>query len=471
MPRIKIWSCNRQKKYAVTFNVEEDIEVVIKKGCEKLNCLGRKLVAEDDGTEVDDMDGLLHYSSIDKPIILLKEDEIWVSSNINFVENVEIGQLRNKNSDNIGQDAETIEQQKNTNNAENHVDEGRMNEDPTFGDPSDENRVDETAEAQVQVTEKAVRETNATEVDFEATLTSRRAAFTTWEEYTIPWVQILSSSVLDICRTDVENETAQKNVVHAIVTEMLFYEVPIRRKDFRLISVQCMNTFPDTFEDRDEYGRRIDNGYNCILQKLEDHCNYLKRVPKKRHGLSQHLNLKLKHRRTLQSVQSGTVNWQPENIPKNETEEILDNKRIILKNYHFMNVERVEDGSHIEKMLSDTYPNQRLFLNDIYEPPTLEMIMDKWPLLFTPPGLFWHFQKLTGVSIQNFDEHFNENVQRILIFGKGKHNFQNLEALTEEEKHEKILEIMQIRFAETEAYLLHTCPVSIFKKEELILFF
>ena len=66
-----------------------------------------------------------------------------------------------------------------------------------------------------------------------------------------------------------------------------------------------MNTFLDTFEDRDEYGRRIDNDYNGILQTLEDHCNYLKRVPKKRPGLSQHLNLKLKHRRTLQSVKSG----------------------------------------------------------------------------------------------------------------------------------------------------------------------
>ncbi|XP_033211726.1 uncharacterized protein LOC117169453 [Belonocnema kinseyi] len=123
-----------------------------------------------------------------------------------------------------------------------------------------------------------------------------------------------------------------------------------------------------------------------------------------------------------------------------------------------MNLELREDGSDIDNLLSDTYPEQRLFLNDMYEPPTLDIIKDKWPFLFTPPCLFWPFQKLTVVRIHKFDENFYEKVQKILIFGKWKHRFQGLEVLTEERKHEKILEVMQIRFAETGAYLLHTCP-------------
>lgn len=98
MPRIKVWSCNRRKKYAVTFIIEEDVEVVTKKGCEKLNCLVRKLVAEDDGTEVDNIDGLVYYSSIDNPILLLEEEEIWLPANMNLVHG------------SSGQGAEIIEQ-------------------------------------------------------------------------------------------------------------------------------------------------------------------------------------------------------------------------------------------------------------------------------------------------------------------------------------------------------------------------
>ena len=301
MPRIKIWSCNRQKKFAFTFSVEEDVEVVIQKGSKKLNCLGRKLVAEDDGTEVDDVDGFIHYSSIDKPVLLLQEDEIWLPSNMNLVQN----------SYEVEKGAKTAEQVQGTNDAENHVDESHLNENPSDGDPNDENRVLGNAEKE-ECAEKTVLREGKAKDDFEDILASRRAAFTSWEQYTVPWVQILSSSDLDRCRRGVEKATTQRNVVHAIVTDILFYRVPIKRKYLTLIAIQCISTFPDTFEDKDEYGSRIDNGYNGILQKLQDHINYLNRVPKKRPGLSQHLNLKLKHRRMLQSVQNGTVNWQPE---------------------------------------------------------------------------------------------------------------------------------------------------------------
>ena len=160
-----------------------------------------------------------------------------------------------------------------------------------------------------------------------------------------------------------------------------------------------------------------------------------------------------------------------QDIPVNETEESINHKRLILKNYDFMDMEIVENGSDVEKLLSDTYPLQRLFLNGMYEPPTLEMIEEKWPFLFTPPCFFWHFQKLTGIPIQKFDEHFHERLKKILIFGKNKYHFQELGTLTEEGKHEKMLEFIQTRFSETETHLLQTCPVSIVKKETLILFF
>lgn len=68
---MKLWSCNRLERYAVTLNNNEEdfIAAIIQRGSLKLNIEGTKLVAEDDGTCVTDMEVLQYYITSKIPLV------------------------------------------------------------------------------------------------------------------------------------------------------------------------------------------------------------------------------------------------------------------------------------------------------------------------------------------------------------------------------------------------------------------
>ena len=84
MHRLKVRFCDRSKKFAVKFTNQGDIlENVMQKGCELLQILGTRLVAEDDGTLVADENDVMYYTfTIRKPVLLLEDGKTWFPASL-----------------------------------------------------------------------------------------------------------------------------------------------------------------------------------------------------------------------------------------------------------------------------------------------------------------------------------------------------------------------------------------------------
>ncbi|KAF2904769.1 hypothetical protein ILUMI_01405 [Ignelater luminosus] len=73
------------------------------------------------------------------------------------------------------------------------------------------------------------------------------------------------------------------------------------------------------------------------------------------------------------------------------------------------------------ELLEATYPDVRLFLNNIEKPPTVDEIIKEWPIITNSNAIDWHFQKLTGKDITNLTVKMIEKSDRICNHLNKKH--------------------------------------------------
>lgn len=470
MSRVKVWSCSRLERCAVTLNNDEEylIAAIIQKSSLKLNIEGFKLVAEDDGTSITDIEDLQFYITSNIPLLLLKENEVW-SPRSEIPEN----QLLPGANDLEG-DLDVNPGNNEAENASDFLDNPDANpennplinpENNPLEDPENnplENPENNPLDMSVEDIENPAGN-SFLQGEIDNFLAAKRATFTSWAEYTIPWT-ILPSADVSACISSTATEDTKKNLVHALINEMRFYDVPIRRKDLEHVALQMKNVFPDTFMDKDDDGNQLDNGYNGILRKLENHNAYYNRLPMKRKNLVQKLNIKLKDVKLLEAIQSGTVNWQPNEFPPNETEESLEAKRITLCAMDFRPLQRVGEGSEEEQLLKSTFALQRLFLNNITNPPTFLDITERWPILFNEAVLLWHFQYLTEISLDRMTEKYEQKIKKILYFAQWKLKItydRDIQLMSLQEKEENAFNALHLKFKELDNNLFRTINVSV----------
>ncbi|XP_043469439.1 putative histone-lysine N-methyltransferase 1 isoform X2 [Leptopilina heterotoma] len=413
MPRIKIWTANRSKRVAVNFeDFDTSMEIIIREGSQKLGIKGIMLVAEEDGTSVLDTDDLQYYCEHEKPILFLERNETWshplptigkgkdIAENGNPTEpeqnNVEHRDLTDdkepeQDNNNHGHDNNNLQLE----NADMETVDNNRERDENRSDPvNQQNNNDDQQQDEIVNYFKA-----------------KRDSFVSWDEYVVPWTNLPAVDVL-ACHNGTATERNKHNVVQSVITDMRFYNVLIRRQDLQKIAKQFMIKFPIAFKDLDEDGETLDNGYNGILKKLEDHNNYLNRTPNRRPNLTDQLNIKLKDRRSLEAIQSGTINWQPPQIAEGETEESIENNRIFLCAYNFENIQKIIPETELETKLNSTFAIQRLFLNNIKNPPNINDIEANWSFLLYESCLLWHFEKLTGISLDQMSQKYELKIKK-----------------------------------------------------------
>ncbi|KAI4463248.1 hypothetical protein MML48_4g00000715 [Holotrichia oblita] len=72
---------------------------------------------------------------------------------------------------------------------------------------------------------------------------------------------------------------------------------------------------------------------------------------------------------------------------------------------------------NFDDMLDESYPLIRSFLNNIEDPPSVNDILSKYPILFNMRAIAWHFNKLTGMDLQDLVSSFQNHYQKIVDFG------------------------------------------------------
>lgn len=251
MIRLKVWSNDRVEKFAVHFSDEDDVQDIIGKGSKKLNINGVQLVAEEDGTIVDDNVDLLYYAQQSKPVLLLRQGEIWTSENVLIslpLLSQEVTSLNSELSENNSKISNAT--------AEGNLKNIQNDEDVT-------NDTDEMEQDQVIEESSVVQQVPVSENSVEVYLQQKRAAFQSFDEYIVPWTQ-MGPTDLSKCLSGTADDEVKSRMVQAVINDMRFYNTPITMKDLRRVAVQFMSTFPSTFEDKQDNGSRLDTGCHGI---------------------------------------------------------------------------------------------------------------------------------------------------------------------------------------------------------------
>lgn len=116
----------------------------------------------------------------------------------------------------------------------------------------------------------------------------------------------------------------------------------------------------------------------------------------------------------------GCVNWQPEDLPEGETLESLEEKRQVLVDTFSAEGHRGADRGRVDELMKITYICQRHSIN-ASPAPTISVLPENWPFLFTQRWLGTHFSMLTGVELESrLSEALNNKGRRILHFFKSQ---------------------------------------------------
>ncbi|KAL0190867.1 hypothetical protein M9458_013565, partial [Cirrhinus mrigala] len=155
--------------------------------------------------------------------------------------------------------------------------------------------------------------------------------------------------------------------------------------------------YPGAFKEVIE-GEVVGSGYDSVIKQL------INRVDNVRRGTT---SLSLKRRAAGNSEEEDTLrrkkrldsygckNWQPVQLPANETP---DTQKHVQEEMKKMNRERCQDTNTVENMMRATFFTQR---KDIINGVDTSDLMHEWPYLFETAGMMTHFKELTGIDIDD----------------------------------------------------------------------
>ncbi|XP_070163042.1 uncharacterized protein [Polyergus mexicanus] len=411
----KVWSANRKQKISLVINQSDNmLSELITKSNNKLGINGSTLVMEKDGTNVDGINDVLKFCS-GEIFMLLQSEEFWSPQN-----ETELHSTASCDTLSIHSDSMSI-----------------------FSSSSSTRHVSSpTTVSHIKI------QSDNNEI---------------WTRFRIPWDN-LESTVLKELEVGNRSKYVIHTVVNRIVSEMRNLQEFIPSKAFKIIAKKVIEKYPQTFKDMDEDGKCFGDGGHTLYLKLRDRNCYLNRPHMKR-SLSRSLNIPLKKQRKVLSAKVGCSNWQPDNYVESETEDIIEDKTEFLRQVILQ--DDLKSDPDIQKKiylyLEVTYPAQRLFLNNVHKPPTIQNIKTSWPILLQKKYLFWHYHKLMGHSICILKEQMLKKQKKIFTYGHLK-NYKEIINSTELIEL-KLIKIIMKHFKEDFYLLFKTYPEGTALKE------
>ncbi|KAI7811510.1 hypothetical protein IRJ41_022071, partial [Triplophysa rosa] len=193
----------------------------------------------------------------------------------------------------------------------------------------------------------------------------------------------------------------RKDMVKAVVDQMLEHEPNPTRAICHSVVRSIIRSHPECFADVAKNGDVLGDGCYSLLQQIKTRVEYKNR--------NNTLGRRRRERRPRSEVpdegramqrgpvdQYGCVRWGPLEIPPGETEASLDGiKRQLLDIY---SKEGMSGAERADPLMEKTYVIQRRYLNSV-PPPTIAVLKEEWPFLFSPRGFFSHFTLLTDIPI------------------------------------------------------------------------
>ncbi|CAH0564387.1 unnamed protein product [Brassicogethes aeneus] len=334
---------------------EQDVlNNLIHKASEKLQINGKKLVLEKDGTEIDDNEVLLLIK--EETLIILEDNEKWMSLGISTPSSTS---------------TETI-----------------------VSDPS----YSEIIPIGINSELTYINNENLDIINMEIiNLDSVSNSEYMWNNYQVPWEKI-PEHMVKMCERGEKVKYVISEIVHIVIEDLRQIKELIPSKVLKRVANSMCEKYPKMFKDVDNDGIVLADGSCSLYCKLHERASYLRRPHKRRNKEIQAVPPKLIKKKI--NVMSGCSHWE-------STTPLIDEdiKKVNLCSPH-------QEDFYI--LLEKTYGQQRTFLNNIKEPPTVTQSKNEWPVLFKKEAIEWHFQKLTGKDLNTLPTKIQEKTVSIL---------------------------------------------------------
>lgn len=437
MPVLKVWTCKRDVRTAICVTTF-DIRHVLSTANKKLGINGISIVLEKDGTSIDESNILQSYSQ--EILLILQDGETWQHN----------GQILTSENSNTQPDAVDISVEINDNTSNTKSATAVENID---------NQENVANNAQSKENTETLEDTH--EKTIASILNDRQ--FSDWEGYKIPWITIDSSTLKELgCKDGKEIDPSKKQkLITRIVDDMRSFDKHIPLKAFQKVAAELRDLYPNSFEEKLRNGKRCGQGFENTVRKMSNYNNNNNR-PHRSDSLNKKLNVPINKRKSLSCLQAGCSQWQPDRLPENEDETTQEEKRVWLLSYNLYDQTDPPMLEAIRENFFKTYETQRLFLNDISkENHLLPQVSEVWPCLTRKPFICWHYEKLTGHTIDEIAVNIKDDVPRILSYGIMKRFTDiNFTDTSEENQFFEALQVVSKHFKEQLDTMIIRCPVS-----------
>ncbi|XP_038581216.1 uncharacterized protein LOC119907525 isoform X2 [Micropterus salmoides] len=235
----------------------------------------------------------------------------------------------------------------------------------------------------------------------------------------IPWDKMPASLSKAVIGGQRASPADRRAMVRAVVGVMQEHCPNPNRAACVEIAKTIVSRYPLTFADTTGEGEQLGVGYYSLVNQLKTRVEHVNR-----NNLSHRIR---RPRTTTQSSAAtktvrckvdsyGCINWQPKSLPEGETFKSLEDRRKTLTAIFRAAGPRAADTPDIDDSMSLTYIYQRHTINSC-PPPSVSVIEEQWPFLFTKRGLCAHFKTLTGIDIcDRVAEALQSKGKRIIYF-------------------------------------------------------
>ncbi|XP_067276269.1 uncharacterized protein [Pseudorasbora parva] len=222
-------------------------------------------------------------------------------------------------------------------------------------------------------------------------------------QFEIPWEKMAASLSQAILRGQRAKPADRRAMVRIVVAAMQKHCPNPNRAACVEIAKMIVSKYPLTFADTNDEGEQLGIGYYSLINQLKTRIEHVNR---------NNVSERIRRPRTTKEHSEGTstktvrskvdsygcTNWQPKCLPEGETIDSLEDRRKNMVAIFQSAGPRVADMPDIDNSMSLTYIYQRHMLNSC-PPPSINVIEEQWPFLFTKRGLCAHFKTLTGIDI------------------------------------------------------------------------
>uniref|UniRef100_A0A3P8RVF0 Uncharacterized protein n=1 Tax=Amphiprion percula TaxID=161767 RepID=A0A3P8RVF0_AMPPE len=215
-----------------------------------------------------------------------------------------------------------------------------------------------------------------------------------WHEtFSVPWEKMPEEVQSAIANSRRPTPDKRRQMVRILADEMRKYEANPTRSTCLVICRDIVKQYPSSFADMTPDGIVIGGGFTSLLTQVKTRIENINRAG----TVSRHRSSRQLGQVRRPSDYYGCSQFQPEPPPE-ENSETLEQKRQHLEIIYRQEGVRAGERAEVINLMKKTFCLQRHQINHTPEH-SIEDLRIRWPYLFTPRGIYSHFELLTNISV------------------------------------------------------------------------